>query len=178
MKMCSKCKETKDESMFPRDKRRLSGLSCHCCACARVRLAEWRKKNPEKSRAANLRRNKDLLRAAHKKWRDRNIQAERQRSKLWAKSNPEKAAAIAAKRRAVQRSAHPVWANDFFIGEIYDLAFRRTAITGIPHEVDHIVPLISRRVCGLHVESNLRVIPARDNAVKGNRHWPEMAERI
>lgn len=73
--------------------------------------------------------------------------------------------------------ATPKWANQFFIEEIYDLAARRTAIKagGIERwSVDHIVPIISKIVCGLHVENNLRVIPASENSVKGNRFWPDM----
>jgi hypothetical protein len=41
-------------------------------------------------------------------------------------------------------------------------------------EVDHIVPLRSDVVCGLHCEANLRSIPGVENAVKGNRFWPDM----
>lgn len=49
------------------------------------------------------------------------------------------------------------------------MAERLTRETGIPHQVDHIVPLQSKIVCGLHVEHNLRVITATENARKKNK---------
>lgn len=44
-----------------------------------------------------------------------------------------------------------------------------TRETGIAHEVDHIYPLQGRNVCGLHVETNLRVITRSANRKKNNR---------
>jgi 5-methylcytosine-specific restriction endonuclease McrA len=55
------------------------------------------------------------------------------------------------------------------IEEIYHLANLRTKVTGIEWNVDHIIPLQSKKVCGLHVPWNLQVITASDNSIKGNR---------
>jgi hypothetical protein len=40
-------------------------------------------------------------------------------------------------------------------------------------EIDHIVPIQSNLVCGLHVPWNLRVIPSTDNLQKSNTWWPD-----
>ena len=73
-----------------------------------------------------------------------------------------------AARRALQKQATPAWANKFFIEEIYHLARLRTKYLGVEYHVDHIVPLQSKEVCGLHVEHNLQIIPAVQNISKSN----------
>jgi hypothetical protein len=67
------------------------------------------------------------------------------------------------------RKAKPKWANGFIIKEIYDLARLRSEMTGVEWHVDHIIPIRSKKVCGLHVHSNLQVITRTDNMKKGNR---------
>lgn len=42
-------------------------------------------------------------------------------------------------------------------------------ITGIEWHVDHIIPLKGREICGLHLWTNLRLIPKLENLRKGNK---------
>lgn len=121
----------------------------------------WKRANPEKNRAAARR------------WAAENRERAREKARAWAKANHGRVVANVRLREAREKRAMPKWANRFFIGEIYDLARLRSKMLGEPWHVDHIVPLISPLVCGLHVEHNLRVIPARINRAKSNSHWPD-----
>lgn len=74
----------------------------------------------------------------------------------------------ARRRRLVQRLATPSWVDQGAIVAIYERCREQARQTGIAHDVDHIVPILGRKVCGLHVPWNLRVIPAVDNRRKSN----------
>lgn len=80
--------------------------------------------------------------------------------------------AIQSARRATQLQAMPPWVDRAHLRKIRDVylwARRLAAETGVAHDVDHIVPLRSKVVCGLHVWWNLRAIPACENRIKSNR---------
>ena len=51
--------------------------------------------------------------------------------------------------------------------EAHALRKQRNKITGFEWHVDHIEPLNGKDVCGLHIWSNLQVIPKIINLVKG-----------
>ena len=119
----------------------------------------WREKNPEKHRA--------IVERYFKKDPER---ARAQVSKWW-KAHPEWTRAAVAKRHARQLKATPKWLTTqhwVSIQKVYDKAVRLTQETGVPHDVDHIVPLRGATVSGLHVPWNLRAIPARANRSKSN----------
>lgn len=76
-------------------------------------------------------------------------------------------------RETREIKATPLWLTDADWTEmkwIYAKAARLTRETGILHEVDHIIPLRGRNVCGLHVPANLQVLTRTANRSKGNKH--------
>ena len=86
------------------------------------------------------------------------------------KANPAMQLARTRKRQASQLQRTPSWdPHAHLIVAKYQLAAMLTKASGIPHHVDHIIPLQGRKVSGLHVFSNLRVIPGSDNVKKSNK---------
>lgn len=148
----------------------------------------WRLNNPERAKAiAKKYRDKSVeaRRAAHKSWYEENRQSvlerrrrpenrakEREAFSAWQKANRAKRTE-AQRVRVAQMGAFPLTQGQRdAVREVYDEARRVTAETGIPHEVDHAVPLKGLGICGLHVPWNLRVITAVENRQK-NAKWTE-----
>lgn len=102
-------------------------------------------------------------------WRARDPQRARRQHSEWKKRNPAKVSAESMLRIARKRHATPPWVNRRLLMEVYHLAKHKSAETGVPHQVDHIVPLRHPLVSGLHVPWNLAVIPAIENVRKGNK---------
>ena len=78
--------------------------------------------------------------------------------KLYDKNNYEKRLAKNAQRRANKLKATPKWHEKERITELYKQSSKET-------HIDHIIPLQSNLVCGLHCFDNLQAIPAKE---KGN----------
>ena len=165
-----------------------------CIKCVRETGKEYSARNAEKEKE-RLRKwsldHKEQEAERLKIWRITNQNQENERSRQYRIDHPDKArkatekyrlenkdksAAKTSHRRAVQLRATPLWANQFIIGEAYHLAKLRGKVCGGKWHVDHIVPMNSKIVCGLHVEHNLRVIPGAENIRKSNRHWPNMPD--
>lgn len=86
--------------------------------------------------------------------------------------SPEKIASQNARYRAKKRQATPSWLTEDHLKEIdtfYWLARDLRVTTGENYEVDHIVPLTSNIVCGLHVPWNLQILPSDINSSKRNK---------
>lgn len=72
-------------------------------------------------------------------------------------------------RQSLKRGLRAVaWSDRSAMRNVYQEAAERRA-SGERVHVDHVIPLLGKRVSGLHVEGNLAVIPATENIRKGNR---------
>lgn len=183
MKTCSKCKSEKPYAAFSKCKRRKDGHDPRCKECA----SAYYQANKEhiKARASqNQKDNRERVNKKNAEWRAKNPSyhmsryEERKaedpkwaanRGRAWKKANPAIVAADTANRRAKKLLATPEWRNPFFIREFYAMARLKSEMFGFEFQVDHVVPLRGKTVCGLHVEDNLQVIPAYENRAKHNK---------
>ena len=109
-----------------------------------------------------------------KKYELKNIDKVKKMRSDWKKRNAHKVRESSMRRLVCKRKAMPKWVDIEQIKCFYEVADRVTKQTGVKHDVDHIVPLVSNVVCGLHVQENLQLLVKADNIRKGNRIWPDM----
>lgn len=181
-RQCNSCKVDKPLEDYHNCSRFPLGKTYTCKPCAREKSLRWGQENKEKKRLNNRRHYE----------KDKERYLERARNSTWSKDNRERVNMLTRKRywknrqelvaklaekRAKKFLATPPWLTESLkkdIVAVYQLAHTLTKQTGIPHHVDHIIPLNSPLVCGLHVPWNLRAIPAKENASKSNKLLEEL----
>jgi 5-methylcytosine-specific restriction endonuclease McrA len=148
-----------------------------CVECIKEDWAvdnEKRKSKPksEAAKAAGKRyyeRNKEsvIARAAA-----RPVEEKRRLQAQYKDRNVDVVRADTSVRKRRHREATPKWLTQeqrMSMRQLYIQARRLTEVTGERYVVDHIVPLRSHEVCGLHVPWNLRVITQEENLKKSNK---------
>lgn len=142
---------------------------------------EHRINNPEQARTKDKQKylkHRDKIIARVAEYAKKNPDVNKVASKKYREATPDKQVAKSARYRARKRKAIPRWAEtefeQLFILEMYDLAQRRSKTLGIDFHVDHIVPLKSDLVCGLHCKDNLQILSGKENSAKRNHYWPDM----
>lgn len=170
-KRCTRCGSTISLSEFYRDKRATDGLYSHCKSCDKATTTARRRANPEQAREWSKQQyaaNSAARKKSQRKWQEANRDAWLASKRNWQRDNYSKALASNAARRAALTQSIVAWSDMKSIAMLYAYA----ANSGM--HVDHIVPLRSKLVSGLHVIANLRLLPAAENQSKGNRRWPDM----
>jgi hypothetical protein len=183
-RVCTACKLEKPLTAFYKHPVGPYGRACKCIPCAKaVNVAGYRK-----NRQARL----EKMRAWKRAWSRKQGRSERftlppEFAELdvgvgWKSQSKEYARIL--KRRYYDEPKYKVanvlnatrrrtsrvrWADEAKIAEIYSEARRQTEATGVKHVVDHIIPIKHPLVCGLHVETNLRVITQYENGRKKNK---------
>jgi hypothetical protein len=113
-------------------------------------------------------KNKEMVKA---RAAARPVEERRRQQEKYKAANPELYKALTSVRKRRHRDATPKWVTPeqkLAMRQLYLTAMSLTKATGERYVVDHIVPLLSPEVCGLHVPWNLRVITQSDNLKKSN----------
>ncbi len=135
----------------------------------RANKEAWRKANLSKVRDSNRaweKANPEKVKLYQRTSRIKNLKKRQIKEAAYRLANPGKRCALQARRDANKLLATPSWANLDAIKAIYIKA----SILGL--EVDHIIPLQGKNVCGLHVENNLQLLSKSENSKKSNSHTP------
>ena len=148
-----------------------------CVECIRE---DWARDNERRSQKPKS----EASKAAGKRYYEKNKEAVKARAnarpkdevsqykKKYKEANPDLYKALTSVRKRRHRNATPKWINTsqkLAIRHLYLQAMELTQLTGERYVVDHIIPLISDEVCGLHVPWNLRVITQEENLRKSNK---------
>lgn len=147
--ICSKCFVEKPVTEFYLNSNKKP--SKHCKVCHRANGKRWREANPERcKKLAEKSRNKhrEVMLERSREWRRANLKYDAFRSKLY---------------RMRKQQQLPPWADIEAIKTMY-----LTCPDG--YHVDHIIPLKGKFVSGLHVETNLQHLPAKENMRKRNTY--------
>lgn len=145
-RVCLKCNEQKHLKNFTKHSSAKSGYRSTCKTCRSQEGKLWYTKN------------KDQKTLANKKHYEAN------KNLYFLKDS---------KRRAALKNAVPSWYSKEDDAEFLRLKAeceKLNKITGIVYEIDHIIPLQSKTVCGLHCKENWQILTRAQNRSKSNKY--------
>jgi len=166
MKLCNKCGETKTLTSFGVQKRSKDGLQYYCRVCRaehqqlnKESISKYRKSHYKENSAKISERKKELY-PRYKETISRYQEANKDNISNYWKSNRGMRNYHYNKYRAVE--ATPNWVDHEWLKLIYIHCPKG-------YTVDHIIPLQSDIVCGLHVPWNLQYLTPVENSKKHNK---------
>jgi len=153
-------------------------------ACVECLKVEWEKGNVTRAEYFQQYNASNAGQKAKREYYDKNkvavieraqsrtTEAKNQYKKKHKRANPDYYKELTNARRRRFRQATPKWLTPEQKLEIrikYRLAIELSRRLGVPHAVDHIIPLQGEEVCGLHVPWNMEVITQEQNLKKSNK---------
>ena len=175
MKNCTKCNTVKEISMFHKGNN-ADGYRTWCKTCVSAYKKQYKIDNAERIKA--IQRAYDALKNPLRReyfqqyYLNKKPQIDAA-NRAYRKANLDKHTEKENRRRAAKLNRTPAWlTNDdyWMIEQAYELSALRTKMFGFDWEVDHVLPMQGKMVSGLHVPTNLQVIPATLNRQKTNRY--------
>jgi 5-methylcytosine-specific restriction endonuclease McrA len=151
-----------------------------CVECLRVEWAQGNEVRAEYFREYNR---SEAGQAAKERYYEKNraaviaraqarpLMEKRAYKQKYKEANPDLYNTLTSLRRRRFRDATPRWLSRrqrVEIRQLYQIAMTMSRTTGEQYVVDHIYPLRSDVVCGLHVPWNLRVVTQAENLRKSN----------
>ena len=185
MKICTRCHTEKPLTDFYKAKRYALGVRSECKRCSNIGMGKYKKRHNAKINEYQKQYredNKEKIASQTTRWNEANKKEQSLKKKQWYQENREevlirvsqyqkenrsKYNAIFKKYKAAKLQAIPAWFEKDKIEKVYDKAQEFNM------HVDHIVPLQSDKVCGLHCWHNLQLLDSSLNCAKGNYYWPE-----
>ena len=179
--VCKPCFKIQSDSWYAKNKERKQATN-----------RAWKRDNAERNRESNYRyylANKEKYNKLTNDWWKRHPERRKEKGDRWNRLNRHKRLAATllyqkvnagrlnakrAKRKALKLSATPEWADGKAIDQYYLIAKYLSDELGIKFHVDHVVPLQSEIVCGLHAHTNLTIAVGSWNCSKGYKWWPQM----
>lgn len=183
-KRCATCKKIKGIAEYTKRTRSADGLNYECKMCVKKYHKKWQKENRDK-----VKKNQEDFYKRHgmtksqynkkyynksgydKKYYEKNREKILKYKKELFEKNPHWHNSKRVLARLRKSGAAPKWLDKDMLMEIdsfYECAKALKTVRGIQYEVDHIIPLNSDYVCGLHVPWNLQILTKEENIEKGN----------
>jgi hypothetical protein len=173
-KVCSECKQILELSCFNKKKTSKDGHHEYCKPCRKAQYLRRDRESAIKRSASRYAANKELLLQQMGKHYKKTAEQKRAYGREHYAKNKHMYLSNAMLRKAHVRLATPIWFDDFHkfvMREAFKLAKLREQVTKIPWDVDHVIPLRGKTVCGLNVMENIAVIPRVVNNYKRTKFY-------
>ena len=157
-KQCTKCKKSKKrKEEFYKKKRSFDGYESWCKNCFLEKNRKWHEENKEHHQTLTS------------LWYEANKDKHSENSKKTYNLNKPRKLLDYYRRQKRVAQATPPWVDKKDLLKIYKEAEELRKKTGKKYEVDHIIPLVHEKVCGLNVPWNLQIITEEENRKKANK---------